>query len=304
MISCAWLSSGILTIVQVFRCKIKGTSYYLGTGLISVMGSSFSFLPSARAMTIGAILDAQSTACEVRGNASQGEVEVVFTGHCCHKYENGRTDCFGAGALGYGAFLGTALVASVAEIVLGLMPPHVIKKLMPPVVTGSAVMLIGGSLISSAVKYIGGGIFCAENTESRIPFASTPQLCVNDNGDMALSFGSSEYVGLGFSVIGMSIFLQIVGSPFLKSTFLFWSLMFGCIVAAPGGVVDGERKSFFRNDFIEKGKPITFLWAEGTFPLSFSGENFLPILIAFLISSAETIGDVRAYLALRSLCER
>jgi len=160
MISCAWLSSGILTIVQVFRCKIKGTSYYLGTGLISVMGSSFSFLPSARAMTIGAILDAQSTACEVRGNASQGEVEVVFTGHCCHKYENGRTDCFGAGALGYGAFLGTALVASVAEIVLGLMPPHVIKKLMPPVVTGSAVMLIGGSLISSAVKYIGGGIFC------------------------------------------------------------------------------------------------------------------------------------------------
>ena len=29
----------------------------------------------------------------------------------------------------------------------------------------------------------------------------------------------------------MSVFLQFFGSPFLKSTFLFWGLMFGCFVA-------------------------------------------------------------------------
>ena len=51
MVSTSWLASGILTLIQVFRCKIRGTPFYLGTGLISVMGTSFTFLPIAREMT-------------------------------------------------------------------------------------------------------------------------------------------------------------------------------------------------------------------------------------------------------------
>jgi len=88
----------------------------------------------------------------------------------------------------------------------------------------------------------------------------------------------------------MSIFLQMFGSPFFKSTFLFWGLCFGCICAAGGK--DGN--SYFRSNFLDavSEKPITFLWAEGTYPISFAGEYFLPILIGYMISSAETIGDV------------
>ena len=60
LVSAAWITSGILTIIQVFRAKIIGTGYYLGTGLISVMGTSFTFLPIAREMVIRAITDAQA----------------------------------------------------------------------------------------------------------------------------------------------------------------------------------------------------------------------------------------------------
>ena len=223
MISVAWLTSGLLTIVQVFRAKIKGTKYYLGTGLISVMGTSFTFLPIVRTMIVEAIVEARKTACDVD---SDGKVD--FTGECYHE-ELLRGELAkntkGAGAIGYGKFLGTVLVASLFEIGLAFVPPRVIKKLFPPVVTGAAVMLIGGGLISTGVKYWGGGVFCAENMESRSVTFGGPQTCGRDNGDVDLPFGSYEFVGLGFSVIGMSMLIQIFGSPFLKSTFLFWGLM-------------------------------------------------------------------------------
>merc|ERR1719240_196080 len=213
---------------------------------------------------------------------------------CAH-----QGDAYGAGQYGYGKFLGTCLVASFAEIILSFLPPKVIQKLFPPVVTGSAVMLIGGGLIAAGMKYVGGGVFCGENTESRpVAFGDRkPQLCFNDNGKIAMSFGSAEYVGLAFSCIVFSILIQIFGSPFMKSTFIIWSLCFGCIIAAISGKDvdgDGEIDSYFRPDFMAKAstKPITFLWAEGTYPIGFSGTDFLPIFIGFLISSAETIGDV------------
>ena len=44
LISSAMLASGILTIIQITRIKLCG-GYFLGTGLISVMGTSFTFLP-------------------------------------------------------------------------------------------------------------------------------------------------------------------------------------------------------------------------------------------------------------------
>ena len=60
LVSAAWITSGILTIIQVFRAKILGTPYYLGTGLLSVMGTSFTFLPIAREMVVRSIADARS----------------------------------------------------------------------------------------------------------------------------------------------------------------------------------------------------------------------------------------------------
>lgn len=169
-------------------------------------------------------------------------------------------------------------------------------------------MLIGGSLISSAIKYIGGGVFCAENDLSRTATFGGPQLW-NENGDVVLPFGAPEYIDLGFSVISLSTLLQFFGSPFLKSTFLFWGLMFGCLVSgvarykakegestldSDGNVVpakEGEKMHYFNNDRIEAANWFIFLW-DNTFPTSFPPpEYFSPIFIGFFVTSTETIGD-------------
>ena len=60
------------------------------------------------------------------------------------------------------------MVAAFLEVVIALMPAKLRQKLFPPVVIGTAVMLIGASLITAGIKYVGGGVFCAENGHYRI----------------------------------------------------------------------------------------------------------------------------------------
>mmetsp|Transcript_54375 Transcript_54375/g.100428 ORF Transcript_54375/g.100428 Transcript_54375/m.100428 type:complete len:686 (-) Transcript_54375:308-2365(-) len=287
LVSAAWITSGLLTTVQVFRAKILGTGYYLGTGLISVMGTSFTFLPIAREMVVAEISQARAD------------------GKCI------GNDCQEAGLEGYGKFLGTCMVASVFEMIVAMLPPRILQKIFPPVVTGTAVLLIGGGLIGSGIKYMGGGVFCAEHMAERGATFGGPQLC-QGNGEVALAFGAKEYIGLSWSVIIFTLFLQFVGSPFLKSTSLFFGLMFGVIVsllatyeAGPGdsaningalvAAVPGKKYYYWTSDKIDDADTFTFLWANDPNPLTFLGfapEYFLPILIGFFISTAETVGDV------------
>mmetsp|Transcript_20087 Transcript_20087/g.80139 ORF Transcript_20087/g.80139 Transcript_20087/m.80139 type:complete len:705 (+) Transcript_20087:131-2245(+) len=286
LVSAAWITSGLLTIVQVFRAKLGNSGYYLGTGLVSVMGTSFTFLPIARDMVISEINDARNE------------------GKC-----SSDGDCNGFGKKGYGKFLGTAMAAAFLEIIISFLPIKLRQKMFPTVVTGAAVMLIGGSLISSGIKYVGGGVFCAENDLSRSASFGSPQLC-NENGNVVLPFGAPEYIGLGFSVIAMSVLIQFFGSPFLKSTFFFWGLIFGCFVSGlaryeakegdftldDGNVVPavvGRKYKYWNDDKIRDANRFVFLW-DTTYPLGFAPEYFLPILIAYFVSSAETIGDIAA----------
>lgn len=41
LVSTSLIVSGLLSVVQMFRFHIKGTKYYIGTGLLSVVGRSF-----------------------------------------------------------------------------------------------------------------------------------------------------------------------------------------------------------------------------------------------------------------------
>lgn len=41
LVSTSLIVSGLLSAVQMFRFHIKGTKYYIGTGLLSVVGKSF-----------------------------------------------------------------------------------------------------------------------------------------------------------------------------------------------------------------------------------------------------------------------
>lgn len=41
LVSTSLIVSGLLSAVQMFRLHIKGTKYYIGTGLLSVVGKKF-----------------------------------------------------------------------------------------------------------------------------------------------------------------------------------------------------------------------------------------------------------------------
>mmetsp|Transcript_54216 Transcript_54216/g.172087 ORF Transcript_54216/g.172087 Transcript_54216/m.172087 type:complete len:636 (+) Transcript_54216:123-2030(+) len=253
LISASLITSGILTIIQVVRFRIFG-KYYIGTGLISVMGTSFTFLPIAREVVTSQIAEG--------------------------------TD----GKDAYGKFLGTCIVASLLEVALSFIPPKFMRKIFTPVVTGTCVILIGAGLTSAGIKYWGGGVFCAENDLS----ASFGPILCSGNGEVVLGYGAPEYVGLGFSVIFFLIFIEIVGSPFMKNSSVILALFFGYFVAGVSSYdKDGKSLDYVTSTKIDDADAFTFLWVK-TFKLGFHAPAFLPILIGFIISTIETAGDIKA----------
>jgi len=278
LVSCAWIVSGLLTMIQVFRCKIKGTPYSLGTGLVSVMGTSFTFLPLGRQITSGELAEAIATGDElcIAGGSPTGN----------------NPDCKGVGMRGYGKFLGTAMVASLFEVIIALSPRKVKRAIFPPLVVGMAVMMIGAALIASGIKYVGGGVFCGENHMSKSATFGGPHLC-NESGDVLLTFGAAESWGLALAVVFFGILIQAVGSPFLKATFLFWSMIFGVIVSAIATYDDnGTTKKYWNTARMDLADAFVFPWVQYRYPLGFSIEYFIPLVVCSWITTAETVGDV------------
>ena len=155
------MASGFLTMIQVFRCKIYKTPY-ASTGLVSVMGTSFTFLPIA----------CDGLLVHRRGQGRGRPSRLAAKG--------GPRRPWTAIAVGYGKFLGTAMIASLLELVVGFTWKTKITKMFFPVVVGMAVMMIGCALIASGIKYLGGGVFCAQNTLSKT--AWRVEAGVNMNG--------------------------------------------------------------------------------------------------------------------------
>lgn len=84
--------------------------YYIGTGLISVVGISFSIIPVAS----GAIS------------------QMYANGYCPSAADGTPLPC----PDGYGAIIGTAAVCALLEILLSFTPPKVMLRIFPPIVTG------------------------------------------------------------------------------------------------------------------------------------------------------------------------
>lgn len=95
---------------------------------------------------------------------------------------------------------------------------------------------------------------------------------------------------MGFSVVVMLILVEMFGSPFMKNANVIIALLFGYFVS---GVARAEGQKFVTEDNIDEAEPITFAWVEN-FPLGFYGPAVLPLLIAFLVTTVETIGDLTA----------
>jgi len=258
-ISAALIASGCLSLVQVLRFKLVG-GYFLGTGLLSVVGISFTFIPIARSVV----------SSEIKAGRS--------------------------GSDAYGAFLGTCLVACWVEVAFSFVRPQLMRKLFPPVVTGTTVLLIGASLIAEAgIRAWGGGVFCSENTYSAVLTVGEPVLC-DGNGEVKLGFGAPQYIGLGLVVILAIVLLQSFGSPFLKNTSVIVGLAVGYLVAALSSYHDPETQQNLRyvtTAEIDSAPWFSFLWLSH-FRLGFHPPAFIPVLVGFLVTALETSGDVAA----------
>lgn len=78
---------------------------------------------------------------------------------------------------------------------LAFVPPKTLKKVFPPVVTGTVILLIGASLVgdSGALNWGGGSGNCHLRPETGF-FA----LCPNINAERAYKWGDARFIGLGF----------------------------------------------------------------------------------------------------------
>ena len=190
-ISAALITSGICSIINVSKLAIPfteqlfGKTKYLGSGVLSVMGTSFTFLP------VFEIAIRQMKADNIPGEEA------------------------------YGKMLGTSMLCCLLELFFSCLPIHHIKKVFPPLVTAVTVILIGVALVGTGMKYMGGGVVCAEmiwkehdQVVDSVGFGSPvfplPSSTCTGNGEVALGYGSTEFIGLGFSVMGES-YIELYG---------------------------------------------------------------------------------------------
>ncbi|ETN42669.1 uncharacterized protein HMPREF1541_01826 [Cyphellophora europaea CBS 101466] len=255
LVSASLIFCGIGSAVQITRFHIYKTPYYIGTGLISVVGTSFATIPVA----------------------TGGLAQMYESGYCPTDADGNRLPC----PRGYGAILGTACVCALLEIGLSFMPAKILQRIFPPLVTGPTVMLIGIKLIASGFQnWAGGSGTCASRPETG-PF----QLCPSNTAPNAAPWGSAQFIGLGFTVFVSIIIVERWGAPIMKSCAVVLGLLVGCIVAAATG--------YFSDSGITAAPVANFLWVE-TFPLSVYGPMILPFLAVFLVLMMEAIGDITA----------
>ena len=99
---------------------------------------------------------------------------------------------------------------------------------------GTVVLLIGTSLIgSSSILNWGGG----SNTCDTLPSSGLFQKCPDINAPRPLTWGSPEFIGLGFLSFVSIVLTEVFGSPFLKNASVIVGLAVGCLVAGAAGYI-------------------------------------------------------------------
>ncbi|KAJ7587007.1 xanthine/uracil permease [Mycena floridula] len=259
MISASLIGCGILSLVQMSRIKLF-RGYYLGTGLITVVGTSFATLSTANAIFNAMYSDGTCPST----TAADG---TVTRGPCPEAY---------------GMVLGTSLICSFLEIFMSFVPARRLQRIFPPLVTGTVILMIGASLIgSSGIPNWGGG----SNDCKSFPATGIFQLCPTIFAPRPLPWGSPEFIGLGFLSFVSIILTELFGSPFLKNISIIVGLAVGCIVAGAAGYID--------NSSIKSAPAITFLWVH-TFKIRVYPPAILPMLAVYISLAMEAIGDITA----------
>ena len=157
---------------------------------------------------------------------------------------------------------GVVIAGSFVEMGVSRILPFV-KRLITPLVTGIVVLLIGLTLIKVGLVSMGGGFGAMANG----------------------TFASAENLTLSGLVLGTIILLNRVPVVWVRSTALVIALAVGYLAAAWMGRLDftGAREAAL----FQVPTPLHF-------GLGFSWSLFVPMLIIYLVTSLEAIGDVTA----------
>ncbi|MGN4151126.1 nucleobase:cation symporter-2 family protein [Burkholderia gladioli] len=160
------------------------------------------------------------------------------------------------------AIFGVVIAGSFVEMAVSRILPF-IKRLITPLVTGIVVLLIGLTLIKVGLVSMGGGY-----------------------GAMARgTFASAQNLTLSCLVLGTIVVLNRVPIVWVRSTALVIALAIGYLAAAAMGRLDftGAREAAL----FQVPTPLHF-------GIGFSWSLFVPMLIIYVVTSLEAIGDVTA----------
>lgn len=160
------------------------------------------------------------------------------------------------------ALFGTLMLASLTEVIISRIL-HLIRRVITPLVSGIVVMIIGLSLIKEGLISIGGGYDAmADGT-----------------------FGSPINLMLGGIVLGLIVILSRVNNPYVRISSLVIAMGVGYLVAWQLGVLRTPVDA--SHELIMIPKPLHY-------GLSIEWPLLVPLILVFMITSLETIGDITA----------
>ncbi|PNH97642.1 xanthine permease XanP [Vibrio diazotrophicus] len=220
IISMSLFASGVSSFIQI------RTIGPIGSGLLSIQGTSFNFL--------GPIIGA-GLALKAGGADIQTMMAAIF---------------------------GTILVASSAEILLSRVLEFA-QRVITPLVSGIVVTLIGLTLIQVGLVSMGGG------------YAAM--------GDG--TFGSLDKLALAGTVLAIIVLLNRARNPYIRVASIVIAMVVGLALAYFMGMVDTSKMS--ETALIALPVPMQY-------GLSFDWSLFIPLVLIFLITALEAIGDITA----------
>lgn len=221
IISMSLFASGVCSFIQI------RTIGPIGSGLLSIQGTSFNFLGPI----IGAGLSLKS------GGA---DVPTMMA-----------------------AIFGTILLASFAEILLSRVLEYA-QRVITPLVSGIVVTLIGLTLIQVGLVSMGGGYSAL--------------------GDG--SFGSLDKLALAGTVLGLIVILNRSSNAYIRVASIVIAMVVGCLLAYALGMID---TSSLHQDGALIALPVPMQYG-----ISFDWSLFIPLVLIFLITALEAIGDITA----------
>ncbi|WP_217514045.1 uracil-xanthine permease family protein [Vibrio metschnikovii] len=160
------------------------------------------------------------------------------------------------------AIFGTILVTSFAEILLSRVLQFA-QRIITPLVSGIVVTLIGLTLVQVGLVSIGGGYSALSDG----------------------SFGSLDKLALAGTVLALIVILNRARNPYIRVASIVIAMLVGYIMAYLLGMVDTTQRP--QSSLIALPIPMQY-------GLSFDWSLFIPLVLIFLITALEAIGDITA----------